>query len=99
MPAILTQVSPSGDANEAEPLPRDVSANLYVATPELLRYYGLGPTAIGPGTEVLTPHGADDLSFFGGRDEARAATAPLRRPAYQSLPDGLLPRRPSDATA
>jgi putative ABC transport system permease protein len=72
------------------PWPIDVSANLYVATPELLRYYGLGPAAIGPGTEVLTPHRADDLSFFGGRDETRAATAPLRRPAYQSMPDGLL---------
>ena len=90
MPAILTQVSSSGDPNEAEPLPRDVSANLYVATPELLRYYELGPTAIGPGTEVLTPHRADDLSLFGGRDETRADTAPLPRPAYQSLPDGLL---------
>ncbi len=89
VPAFLIQLNPSGDPNQA-PLPLDVSANLYVATPELLRYYGLGPAAIGPGTEVLTPHRADDLSFFGGRDETRAATAPLRRPAYQSLPDGLL---------
>jgi hypothetical protein len=71
-------------------LPLDVSANLYVATHELLRYYGLGPAAIGPGTEVLTPHRTDDLSFFGGIDGTRAATAPLRRLAYQSLPDGLL---------
>jgi putative ABC transport system permease protein len=87
VPAFLIQLSPS----KFGPFPFDVSANLYVATPELLRYYGLGPAAIGPGTEVLTPHRADDLSFFGGGDETRAAkTAPLRRPAYQSLPDGLL---------
>jgi putative ABC transport system permease protein len=89
VPAFLIQLNSSGDPNQA-PLPLDVSANLYVATPQLLRYYGLGPAAIGPGTEVLTPHRADDLSFFGGRDETRAATAPLRHPAYQSLPDGLL---------
>jgi putative ABC transport system permease protein len=87
VPAFLIQLSPS----KFGPFPFDVSANLYVATPELLRYYGLGPAATGPGTEVLTPHRADDLSFFGGGDETRAAkTAPLRRPAYQSLPDGLL---------
>ena len=89
VPAFLIQLNPSGDPNQ-DPLPHDVSANLYVATPELLRHYGLGPTAIGPGTEVLTPHRADDLSFFGGGDETRADTAPLPRPAYQSLPDGLL---------
>ena len=86
LPAFLLLV-PS-DLNH--PWPLDVSANLYVATPELLGYYGLGPAAIGPGTEVLTPHPADDLSFLGARDETRAATAPLRRLAYQSLPDGLL---------
>jgi putative ABC transport system permease protein len=89
MPAILTQLSTSGDPNNTG-LPRDVSANLYVATPELLRYYGLGPAAWSPETDVLTPHRADDLSLLGGRDDTRASTAPLRRPAYQSLPDGLL---------
>ncbi len=88
VPAILTSLNPSGNPDQA--LPRDVSANLYVATPELLSYYGLGPAAIGPGTEVLTPHRADDLSFLWRRDETRAATAALRRPAYESLPDGLL---------
>ena len=87
LPATLLQISPS----EFTPFPFDVSANLYVATPELLRYYGLGPAAIGPGTDVLTPHRADDLSFFAeGTDQTRAATGPLRRPAYESLPDGLL---------
>ena len=86
MPAFLYQQSPSKFA----PFPFDVSAILYVATPELLRYYGLGPTAIGPGTDLLTPHRADDLSLFGAPDEPRVATAPLPRPAYQSLPDGLL---------
>ena len=85
LPAMLFQVSPS----EFAPFPFDVSANLYVATPEVLRYYGLGPAAIGPGTEVLTPHRADDLSLL-GREPTRVATAPMPRPAYQSLPDGLL---------
>ena len=89
VPAFLTHPNRSGDPNRA-PWPLDVSANLYVATPQLLRYYGLGPAAIGPGTEVLTPHRGDDLSFFGRRIETLAATAPLRRPAFQSLPDGLL---------
>ena len=85
-PAVLFQTSPSKFA----PFPFDLSANLYVATPELLGYYGLDPTGIAPGTDVLTPHRADDLSLFGGGGETRAATAPLPRPAYQSLPDGLL---------
>ena len=80
---------------------RDISGRLYVATPEILRYYGLGPGAIGPGTDVLTPHRGDDLVLTGGgslvTDETgthpvlpRAATAPLSRPGYSSLPDSLV---------
>ena len=98
MPAFLTSLNPSGDPNQA--LPRDVSANLYVATPELLRYYGLGPAAIGPGTEVLTPHRADDLSFFlaaetrPGRQRRRCAVRPTSH-----CPMGSSPPRLSGGTA
>jgi len=74
-------------------LPRDISGRLFVATPEILRYYGLDPTAIPPGTDVLTPHTADDLLLpgrVGGSRWIRATTAPLPRFGYRSLPDSLL---------
>lgn len=50
--SLLVQVPGSQETD----LPRDISGRLFVASPEILRYYGVSPAAIRPGTDVLTPH-------------------------------------------
>ncbi|TDC83823.1 FtsX-like permease family protein [Micromonospora sp. KC606] len=66
-----------------------------VATPELLRYYGVDPTSIGQATDVLTTQPRSDLllvSESGGtaRSFPRATTERLPNPQFDSLPTTFL---------
>jgi putative ABC transport system permease protein len=66
-----------------------------VATPELLRYYGLDPASIGQTTDLLTTQPRPDLqltSESGGtaRSFPRATTERLPNPQFESLPKTFL---------
>jgi putative ABC transport system permease protein len=69
------------------------NAMLYVATPELLRYYGVDGSL---STDVLTTRPRSDLLIFGATQEAKGGSPPpvtagkLRSPGYTSLPSLLL---------
>ncbi|MEV0733586.1 FtsX-like permease family protein [Polymorphospora sp. NPDC050346] len=66
-----------------------------VATPEILRYYGVDPASIGEATDVLTTQPDSDLllpaeSGETARSFPRAATQRLPTPQFESLPKTLL---------
>ena len=66
-------------------------ATALVATPELLRYYGVDPAGIGPATDVLTTQPGSDLSLLSESGEMpRATTERLANPQFESLPKTLL---------
>jgi putative ABC transport system permease protein len=73
------------------------SGLLYIATPDILRYYGLDSGVFGPGTEVVTAAPQAELVLLsdGGLSKrgtwpSPARTAPMRPPGYSSLPSSLL---------
>jgi putative ABC transport system permease protein len=63
-----------------------------VATPELLRYYGVDPAGIDPTTDVLTSEPASDLSLLTetGRSAPQVAVGRLPSPRFDSLPKTFL---------
>lgn len=79
------------DGEDSLTLPRLSWGVLYVATPELLRYLGLDPNAIGPGTDGLSAYPGADWALGGVSDTAVPATivSSLHR-TYGSLPDLLI---------
>jgi len=76
--------------------PGDGGGALYVASPELMRYLGIDPGKLGPGTEVLTVHPgtivflSDAEDFKQGEVPPPVPSAPMARPAYEALPTSLL---------
>ncbi|MCW6004808.1 hypothetical protein K1W54_09440 [Micromonospora sp. CPCC 205371] len=72
--------SGSFTASEAAPL---------VATPELLRYYGVDPASIGAATDVLTTQPASGLSAL-SESLPQATTERLPDPRFESLPKSFL---------
>ena len=63
---------------------------LFVATPELLRYYGIDPAAVDPNTDVLTIR-EGEVGFRRGIEEELAThVARLDVPAYTSAPTSLI---------
>jgi putative ABC transport system permease protein len=76
---------------------QDGGGALYLAHPDLLRYLGIDPGAMGPDTEVLTSLPAEPLVFLPEAERLLrnweptwVVTAPMPRPAYSSLPVQLL---------
>jgi putative ABC transport system permease protein len=66
-----------------------------IATPELMRYYGVDPASIGQTTDVLTTQPHPDLllrteSGAAARSFPRATTERLPNPQFESLPTTLL---------
>jgi putative ABC transport system permease protein len=62
-----------------------------VATPELLRYYGVDPAGVGRTTDVLTTRPRPDLVVLSeSRSFPQAATEPLPDPRFESLPTTFL---------
>jgi len=66
-----------------------------IATPELLRYYGVDPAGIGPATDVLTTQPQPDLVLLSeagarARSFPRAAGERLPSPRFESLPKTFL---------
>ena len=77
--------------------PPGATGHLYLASPDLLRFLGLGADALGPGTDVLTTAIGGDLRlvFAGeplkpGSDPMRPVMRSMPQPPYTSLPDTLL---------
>jgi putative ABC transport system permease protein len=73
----------------------DSEATAVVATPELLRYYGVDPAGIGRTTDVLTTQPGSDLALRSGpgataRSFPPASTERLADPQFESLPKTLL---------
>ncbi|MEH1129264.1 FtsX-like permease family protein [Micromonospora sp. CPCC 206061] len=60
-----------------------------VATPELIRYYGVDPASISQTTDVLTTQPRSDLSLL-FESLPQATTEQLPNPRYESLPKTLL---------
>jgi putative ABC transport system permease protein len=73
-------------------------AQLYVATPALLRFYGVNPAVIAPGTEVATSRaglGGTKIMAFSSvgpdrRDLGKPSIQVLGLPQYASAPNTLL---------
>jgi putative ABC transport system permease protein len=66
-----------------------------VATPELLRYYGVDPASVGQTTDVLTTQPRSDLLLLSGsggtaRSSPRATAERLPDPQFDSLPKTFL---------
>lgn len=61
-----------------------------VATPELLRHYGVDPTGVDPATDVLTTKPRPDLALISGPSHPRATAGQLPDPRFESLPATLL---------
>jgi len=65
----------------------------YVATPELLRHYGIDPAAVDPNTDVFTARRSDLLLSAGGdrsRPEIAGHVERLDVPAYSDAPISLI---------
>ncbi len=63
---------------------------LFVATPELLRYYGIDPAAVDPNTDVLTIR-EGEVGFRRGIEEELVSNVErLDVPAYVSAPTSLI---------
>jgi putative ABC transport system permease protein len=64
---------------------------LYVASPDVLRYYGLDPGAVDPDTDVLTARTGAGFQFVNlSARESPANTAPLDDAGFSSLPTSLI---------
>ena len=67
------------------------SLPLYVATAELLGYYGVDAGAVDPAIDILTTRARGDLEFVNIRARhARVEAAPLADPGYSSMPSALI---------
>jgi putative ABC transport system permease protein len=65
---------------------------IYVATPELLAYYGIDPASVAAGTDVLTPRsGFAGYDLIPGRHTNwQPVLQQVALPAYRSLPNVLI---------
>jgi putative ABC transport system permease protein len=65
---------------------------LFVATPELLGYYGIDPASVHPDTDLLTPRAnIDGYDVFPGRYKAwKPVLQQVSLPSYRSLPNVLI---------
>ncbi len=91
--ALGSPVTGSGGKQGVMPI-----AQLYVATPALLRFYGVNPAVVAPGTEVVTSRaglGGAKIMAFGSvgphrRDLGKPSIQVLGLPKYASAPNTLL---------
>jgi putative ABC transport system permease protein len=95
--AAFAQESGPDGVNITLQTPPGTTGVLYLASPDLLRFLGLGTGAFGPGTDVLTTASGGDLRLvFTGQpirpkvDPMRPVIRPMAPPPYTALPDTLL---------
>jgi putative ABC transport system permease protein len=99
VPVLLGEVihGPAGQVTGIHTLDDFAASQIYLATPDVLRYYGITAAVFGAGTDVITSSPGDNRVFVaGGMDKlvsdpaVPAVTAPLPGSRPTSLPRSLL---------